>query len=208
LRINTPKTKREGIIEAAGALFILHGYANVNMDQISKHACVSKQTIYSHFKSKKNLFTSAISNKCNELELAIEKISPDLDCQEYIIRVCEHLTSLLSDPDSIKIYRVCITEAKHSDIGELFWHAGPEKIRFHLIKYLEEQNKLGILAIDNIEDACTQLVSMINGQAQFQPLLNIQNHKSATDMKNYAASCGNVFYTAYAAKCAARVVVT
>lgn len=193
-------TKRDSIIEAAGTLFTLHGYVNVNMEHIAKTAGVSKQTVYSHFKSKQNLFTAAIDCKCDELELALDKIKPNMNCRDYLSHACAHLATILTSSDSIEIFRVCITEAKHSEVGELFWHAGPEKVRAHLKSYLDEQNQLGILKIENTDYACSQLISMINGQAQFQALLNIPNSQSINDIQNYAQSCANVFYAAYSSE--------
>ena len=41
--------KRQLIIQAAGELFVEHGFEKVSMEGIAKFAGVSKQTVYSHF---------------------------------------------------------------------------------------------------------------------------------------------------------------
>ena len=66
--MNKPRTKREEkrklIIAAATDLFSELGFAQTSMDKIAKKAGVSKQTVYSHFGSKDELFGGAISRKC------------------------------------------------------------------------------------------------------------------------------------------------
>ena len=57
--------KRQQIIEASTCLFSELGFAQTSMDKIAKKAGVSKQTVYSHFGSKDELFVNAISSKCD-----------------------------------------------------------------------------------------------------------------------------------------------
>ena len=191
--------KRTQIIDAAGVLFITNGFEKVSMEEIAKSAGVSKQTVYSHFGNKQQLFTAAIDCKCEEYELAPNKIKNPLHCEEYLIFFCTHLCALLTSDDAIGMFRVCVAEAGRSEVGELFWEAGPGKIRTQLAIYLAEQNALGTLAIDNIDAAASQLIGMIVCEAQFRSVLGLAKIKSDTELKDYTAHCARLFYKAYRA---------
>ncbi|MBB5185754.1 AcrR family transcriptional regulator [Zhongshania antarctica] len=189
--------KRQQIILSAGMLFVEHGFEKVSMEGIAKTAGVSKQTVYSHFGNKQQLFTAAIESKCDEYELVPEKQSSAMGCEAYLNYFCSHLASLLSSPEAIDIFRVCVREGGNTEVGELFWAAGPDKIRQRLSNYLSEQNQLGHLRIDNIDFATSQLIAMIHSEAQFRNLLCIGNSKSATELQNYAQHCVRMFLKAY-----------
>ena len=189
--------KRLQIIQSAGVLFVEHGFEKVSMEGIAKSAGVSKQTVYSHFGNKQQLFTAAIESKCDEYELAPEKQSSSADCETYLNYFCSHLASLLASPEAIGIFRVCVREGSNTEVGELFWAAGPGKIRQRLHNYLSEQNLLGNVRIDNIDFAASQLIAMIHSEAQFRTLLGIGNCKSDLELQHYALNCVQMFLKAY-----------
>jgi AcrR family transcriptional regulator len=191
------KEKRNQIIDAAGALFILNGYEKVSMEEIAKSASVSKQTVYSHFGNKQQLFTAAIESICDKYNLAPPKIPQSMHCEDYLIFFCTRLSALLTNEDATGVFRVCVAEIGHSEVGELFWQAGPEKIRAQLVSYLTEQNTLGTLAINDIDTAAGQLISMIVCEAQFRSVLGLKRIKTNSELKKYASECARLFYKGY-----------
>ena len=64
-RPGRPKSeeKAAAIREAASLLFMTEGMERTSMDAISQAAGVSKQTVYSHFKSKDDLFRACVASK-------------------------------------------------------------------------------------------------------------------------------------------------
>lgn len=188
--------KRLQITDAAGMLFIEHGFEKVSMEEIAKSAGVSKQTVYSHFGNKQQLFTAAIDNKCDEYDLVPNQANANMGCREYLEYFCIHLTALLNSSDAIGILRVCIRESANSEVGELFWQAGPGRIRQQLYNYLSEQTKLGNLRISNIDVACSQLCALLS-ETQTRNLLCLNDDKSTKQLEDYARSCASMFLQAY-----------
>src|SRR5581483_5614381 len=58
--------KRVAVLRAAKQLFSRRGLSGVSMDAIAAAAGVSKLTLYSHFRSKDELFQTAVRQKCQE----------------------------------------------------------------------------------------------------------------------------------------------
>lgn len=59
--------KKQQVLVAAIDLFCRQGFPHTSMDEVAKQAGVSKQTVYSHYGSKDDLFVAAIESKCVEI---------------------------------------------------------------------------------------------------------------------------------------------
>ncbi|MDR0713866.1 MAG: TetR/AcrR family transcriptional regulator [Bacteroidales bacterium] len=57
---------KEHIIKASIELFMQYGVKNTTMDDIAKHAGISKRTIYENFKNKENLLSDGLNRFCEE----------------------------------------------------------------------------------------------------------------------------------------------
>ena len=72
-RRSKSEEKRQQILSAASDLFLTRSFEGASMDQVAVAAGVSKQTVYSHFGSKEELFSAII-----EYKLAIHDITDEL----------------------------------------------------------------------------------------------------------------------------------
>ena len=193
--------KRSQIVDAAGDLFMEQGYESVSMEGIAKLAGVSKQTLYSHFGSKEQLFSAAIQCKCEEYPLADTLDNESSSCRESLEHYCRHLIELLLSPEAIQVYKVCIAEADRSDVGQLFWEAGPAKVREQLCDFFARNTAAGNLNIDDIDMACSQLISMLHGQAQTRILLSMTDCSDLDkrEVQRYSQRCVDMFIAFYGA---------
>ncbi len=191
--------KRNLIIDAAGDLFMVQGYENVSMEGIAKLAGVSKQTLYSHFGGKEQLFSAAIERKCEEYQLDSSLANEQRNCRENLENFCEHLAELLASDEAVQVLKVCAAEAGRSEVGKLFWEAGPAKIRLQLHTFLHKQQQLGVLKIDDIDRACSQLIAMLHGEAHTCTLLALPCSESGRNLQDYSRACVDMFLRFYEA---------
>src|SRR6218665_179406 len=54
--------KRLSILDAAAEVFCRQGFAGASIDEIASAACVSRQTVYNHYREKDNLFTAVVED--------------------------------------------------------------------------------------------------------------------------------------------------
>jgi TetR/AcrR family transcriptional regulator, mexJK operon transcriptional repressor len=189
--------KRQQILDAAGYLFCRDGYEAVSMEQVAKTADVSKQTVYSHFGNKEELFCTAIECKCAEHQLR-EQPDGDRPVAEYLRAFIQHLSDLLTSPEVVAMHRVCIASAdRHSEVCQLFWKSGPEPIKVHLRNYLTSQHLAGRLHIDNVDFATQQLLSMVRSTSHMKDLLGLPPGDEQAQLPAYLDSCVAVFMRAY-----------
>src|SRR3954447_9878147 len=57
--------KRMSILEAAADVFCREGFAGTSIDEIAAEACVSRQTIYNHYREKETLFVAVLDDVMN-----------------------------------------------------------------------------------------------------------------------------------------------
>ncbi|MEM8983488.1 MAG: TetR/AcrR family transcriptional regulator [Pseudomonadota bacterium] len=126
-RQGRPKSeeKREAIRQAGSELFLAVGWANASMDAIAQKAGVSKQTVYSHFRSKEDLFRACIRSKLSTYELDAGDCGDQLD--QALQRFGERFYELMDDADVARMYRVLIAHAEEfPNLVRSFKEAGPD----------------------------------------------------------------------------------
>ncbi|MBL8266986.1 TetR/AcrR family transcriptional regulator, partial [Steroidobacter sp.] len=128
------------ILEIARKTFLELGYERASMAEISSRMGGSKATLYGYFPSKEALFLAIVSKLGEQyVSPAIERLeqSVDEDPRVALQRFGEQFLTFICDAEAVATYRVVISEAAHSDIGEAFFDTGPKRTVESLTRYLE-----------------------------------------------------------------------
>lgn len=168
IRQGRPKdsAKREDIVLAATQLFLKKGYELTSMEAVAKKAGVSKLTIYSHFKDKKELFKAIIETRC-------DKVGMPVDLQEYIQLPVESALMSISRgaldkilrPESIRLIRIIHAEALHGpDIPNIFYEIGPGRVVLAFTELLQKYHQQGKLHVTDPAYASGQFFSLLKGE--------------------------------------------
>ena len=177
-------SKNTAIIEAASVLFLELGFDGTSMDGVAKRAGVSKQTVYSHFSSKEQLFGAAVHAAIvayypDRALASVENHTLEADLRA----VCYRLATLLMSDRAIAMFRLLVTAAaKGPELGELFWKSGPAEIQIQLAAFLQTWVEKGALNIDDVEKAGQQLVALFKEPAHFKISIGIQPMLSAQEI--------------------------
>ncbi len=127
-RPGRPKSleKQAAIRHAAANMFLSVGWEGTSMDAVAAAAGVSKQTVYSHFRSKDDLFRSCVRSKIELYQLNVDPAAqPDL--ATGLGKFARSLLELLRDPEVMAMYRLLV--AHSTDFPKLvlnFHEAGPQ----------------------------------------------------------------------------------
>ncbi len=191
--------KRLQISKAATSLFVENGFDGISMDQIAKIAGVSKQTVYSHFGSKEDLFKRCIEDKCIVGAMAPELFNEDLPLYDVLSELAVHFSELVTSEDGVGVLRVCVAGAeKHPEVSQLFFEAGPENLSNMLAQHLQRRVDKQELKIDNCLQAAWQFLFMIKSEHALRALLGIEQVQSEDEIKSYLKSSVEMFLRAYA----------
>lgn len=193
--------KREQILDAAGCHFTKEGFSATSMEAVAKTAGVSKQTVYSHFGNKEELFRSAIADKCEKLRSfddLFENLGP---AEPTLLSFCREFFNLVTSPEAISVHRICVSESvNHPNLSKLFYSAAPEFIIGELTKCLAQYDSRGELCIPSPRNAAMQLLSMVKGEQWMQIELNIEPSLSPTEVEQYICSSVRLFMQGYSCK--------
>ena len=132
MRAGRPKSeaKAEAILSAAAELFLAQGFQGTSMDAVAQRAGVSKQTVYSHFANKEELFKACISAKVAGYGFDEAARVEDDDLRTALLTIARRFVELMFDPDVVAMHRVVMGEAASQPrIASLFFDSGPKQTK-------------------------------------------------------------------------------
>jgi AcrR family transcriptional regulator len=154
--------RRGVILDAARSAFFEHGYEATSMAEISARIGGSKQTLYSYFASKEDLFVAMMMEKgAAELAPVFDSMREDLDLRSSLRAFgVTFLTFILSD-DVLAMRRIIISEGARSDLGVLFFEHGAKPGWARVSDYLAQQMGRGALRCSDSERAAMHLQGLL-----------------------------------------------
>ncbi|MEX0298498.1 MAG: TetR/AcrR family transcriptional regulator [Kordiimonas sp.] len=191
--------KNAAIVEAAAHLFLDKGFDGTSMDEVAKGAGVSKQTVYSHFSSKEQLFSASI-------RAVIERYYPEtvLDrVEEHSLEadlrvVCESYAHLLMSKEAMAMFRLLVAAApKGPMLANLFWNAGPREMQDRLEAFLLSRVQKGELDIPDIEVASSQIVCLLKAKSHFMHSIGLIDSISEEQIQKNVDNAVDVFLKLY-----------
>ncbi|CAH0533410.1 hypothetical protein VST7929_01278 [Vibrio stylophorae] len=187
-------TKRAQILQAAHQLFFENGF-QVSMEVIAQQANVSKQTVYSHFKTKDELFRICMEEGCEFLSNAKVVLDPDLPIEEVLYAYSWQFNQMLLQPEVQATYYNAISQTPtYPELGALLVEQGPQRHLNQLIEFLKiHEAKQGYPFPETIHHLATQFLLMCHGQSVYWQWLGVKDHETEAMRQDYARSCVRSF---------------
>lgn len=191
--------KAESILAAAKRSFLANGFGAVSMDTIAREAGVSKATVYAHFAGKEVLFGAVIGRECESrfAGLSISELDP---CQvrASLTALAGRFLALLLSPDAIALHRIILGEVTRFPVlGEVFWHAGPERNLAQIEAFMGSAVTAGTLALPDTRLAAEQFVGLVRGEIQLRHLLRLEPETGEPSIDEVAESAVDTFLRAF-----------
>lgn len=191
--------KNSAIIRAATELFLENGFAGTSMDEVARRAGVSKQTVYSHFSSKEQLFGSAVHAATEQSfpEVVLGKL--DSHSLEGDLRaICESYARLLLSPQAMALHRLLVSEAgKNTNLVKLFMQSGPGEMEGRMKVLFQEWVDKGEVVIDDLQEAVAILVTLLRGRLHFRMSIGLVDHLSEERLQKNVDTAVDVFLRLY-----------
>lgn len=169
--------KRMSILDAAADVFCSQGFAGASIDEIAAAACVSRQTIYNHYREKETLFVAVVEdvmNRANTMLFSMLSTFPDSadnledDLTAFVVRlnkncICNH--------DGKFLRKLVQTEGeRYPHLFESWRLHGPGKLTTALSALFARLAHKGALVIDDFDVAARQFVALGNADLQMTVL--------------------------------------
>jgi len=127
LRLRTEE-KRRAIIEAAKGVFLERGYDAASMAEVSVRVGGSKQTLYSYFGSKEELFAAVVLETSTTL---FQPLFANFHASQDLPRALGDLAlaflRLICEQELVAYQRTVIAEGAKSNLGQFAFENGPKR---------------------------------------------------------------------------------
>lgn len=157
------KQKEQDILTSAAKIFVRDGFEKAHMDEIAHDANVSKQTIYSNFGSKENLFNEIVSDIFKDLQKENTK-DPEFKCPlETLKTYLERLMMPLYSKKGIALYRLAISEGQHNPKLNQIFISRIERGITRLATILEKLSDKNYIHINDSHEEAHNLIYQCKG---------------------------------------------
>jgi TetR/AcrR family transcriptional repressor of mexJK operon len=191
------------ILEAATTLFLRNGYLGTSVDDIAALAHVSKQTVYTHFADKEQLFAELIRGNITRVNTFIESVTSGLgetNALEADLRTFarRHVRAVVL-PEAVQLRRLVIGEAgRFPDLAREYYERVPQRVVAALAVQLARLAERGLLRIADPPTAANHLAWLILGPPLDAAMFGADGTSGAVDALDRSADMAvNVFLAAY-----------
>ncbi|GAB4063255.1 TetR/AcrR family transcriptional regulator [Uliginosibacterium sediminicola] len=162
--------KRDAILFAASQLFLELGYEGASMNELVRRLGGSKATLYGYFPSKEVLFAAVVrsiatSHLSNAVMTLQKNVDREADLRQSLQRFAEDVLQILTNDDNaLAVYRMVLGESGRSDVGQIFYEAGPSEAIELLGKLLSACMARGMLQARDPHVCALQLLSLVTAE--------------------------------------------
>jgi TetR/AcrR family transcriptional regulator, mexJK operon transcriptional repressor len=191
------------IREAAAALFLEKGYQATSMDDIAAAARISKQTIYSHFAGKEELFADLVMANADRVEEFIATIGSTLgeagSLETGLRQLARRYLGYAARPDALRLRRLIIGEAgRFPELAREYYERVPGRAYNALASAFRDLYARGLPRLDNPELAAQHFAWLTLGLALDRGMFHpIDSAVKQLDLDRQADSAVRVFLAAY-----------
>ena len=159
---------REGILDAALACFLAHGFEATSMEGVARSAGVAKLTLYRHFDGKEDLFMQVAHRAQLKVRGSLEvRIDRSVPLEQALRQSIERLYDGFIHPDYLDVMRLVIAEARRFPrLGRAMLDDAKVAAR-PLADYLHDLVKEGRVDLESPLDAATQLAGLASGAGRY-----------------------------------------
>lgn len=194
------EAKRQQILDSAINLFTEQGFAATSMELIAKNADVSKQTVYSHFGSKDDLFSASIEQRCESLHILDLSMHDLSDPKTILLELAKRLIEIITSKQACAVHKICAFESNaYPQVSDIFYQAGPLRVTNELSLLMEKLHQQKVLYIENPRYAALQFLNTIKGELWMQVEFNTKERISPKEVDEYLRDSVDFFIRGYTA---------
>ena len=152
---------RERVLRAATAAFLTEGYRS-SVDRIARRAGVAKQTVYSHFPSKDELFKEVTRELTTRVLVQLESEPGDL--RASLVRFAVAYRSRALSTEGIAVFRTLLSEMpRFRRLARAVYEGGTGVTARALAAHLKKAMDAGQLRREDPQFAAELFMSMLVG---------------------------------------------
>jgi TetR/AcrR family transcriptional repressor of mexJK operon len=190
--------KRAAILAAAKRLFPLSGFEGTSMATIAAEAGVSKLTVYSHFNDKETLFVAAVRARCqDQLPDALFDVDITGPVRGQLVAIARAFLALITSDEAISLHRLLTSSGSTPKLAQLFWEAGPLRMRQGFEQFLKQEVEAGKLDVPDTTRAASQFFALLKGELHARLLCGCTQSLTEQDIDDHVRATVDFFLRAF-----------
>ena len=183
------------IYEAARHEFAGTGYAATSIETVARRAGVSTKTLYRLIPNKAALFEGMVSDRIDRFVYEVNLHASDhTDIEPALTAALIACAELALDEETIALQRMLLQEAgKFSDIAGMFYKNAIQRTLVALADWLRVQQKRGLIALDDVDEAAGMLLGMVTSAPRRAALFGGVPLPSRSQIEARARACATLF---------------
>ncbi|MDO7834561.1 TetR/AcrR family transcriptional regulator [Sphingobium sp. HBC34] len=192
--------RRDMILTVAQGYFLAHGYAGTSMSGIAAELGGSKGTLWSHFRSKEELFAASLERVANAYRAELSQILDPCGALEPTLhRACQSLIEKMTSPDAIAFHRLIISEGRRfPELAQIFFDLAPKNTRLLLADFLDGAMTRGQLRRTDPVAAARALMALVMAGSHHQMLMGQIDQPDPAHIRDDVDFAMDLFLRAYA----------
>jgi AcrR family transcriptional regulator len=186
---------RRIIYEAARHEFAGNGYAATSIETVARRAGVSTKTLYRLIPNKAALFEGMVSDRIDRFVSEVNLRAADhADIEQALAVALIACAELALDEETIALQRMVLQEAgKFSDVAGMFYKNAIQRTVVALADWLRVQQKRGLIALDDVDEAAGMLLGMVTSAPRRAALFGGVPLPSRSQIEARARACAILF---------------
>jgi AcrR family transcriptional regulator len=186
---------RQVIYEAARHAFAGDGYAATSMEAVARRAGVSTRTLYRLIPNKASLFEGMVSDRLDRFVSSVNLQAVDhAEIEQALYAALMVCAELALDQEVIALQRMMLQEAgKFSDVAAMFYINAIQRTAAALADWLRVQQKRGLIALDDFDEAAGMLLGMVASAPRRAALFGGVPLPSRAQIEARVRSCAALF---------------
>ncbi len=204
-RRRAPRLGSSGaILEAATRLFLEKGYQGASMDDIAAAAGVSKQTIYTHFVNKEELFARLVLGNAERVDAFVAELPSIVhdadDLAGGLDALARRYLRFVVRPEVLRLRRLVIGEAsRFPELAQAYFEAVPQRVYTALTELFASLDGEGLLHVPDPVLAAQHFAWLLLGGPLDRGMFVVGDAAQGDgDLDRLAREGVRVFLTAYA----------
>ena len=190
----------EHLLDTAASFFLKKGFAGSSVSEIARQAHASKESFYSRYSTKEDLFGAVIRRQADRMAeqmkaLFLSGAPTAVTLTSFGERFLERV---LADDTITLQTTISLDAGKFPELARTFYELGPARVIAALSRYLEEQVSQGKLQKLNPTTAAHHFLGLINSETMLKVTLGIAPKPNKDLQRSRVKSAVEVFMRGYA----------
>jgi TetR/AcrR family transcriptional repressor of mexJK operon len=195
----------ERLLDVATKFFMEKGFEGASVTQIAREARASKESFYSRYPTKEELFKAVIGRKTDQMATQVVSVlNPELPPQEALSLFGEIFLERLLADEITELRRTLWTEWRRiPELVKMFYDLGPSRGTLVLTKYLECQVAKGTLEMLDPQLAARQFTDLLAAEMVTRAAYGIFPKATKIEKKKKVRDSVELFLRCYGARTSA-----